>query len=132
MKTYNLGTKLHRSRRDSMIRGVCGGLAETLGIDSTMVRLFFVLVALLGGASIVMYLILWLVMPPDGQSAPTTPGENQQAGTDEISQRARSLGNEANGSYSHQGDTFLSEGYDTAKDRVELEVQGGVGNVTIR
>ena len=40
--------KLYRSRTDTMIAGVCGGLAEYLRVDSTLVRLFFVLLALGG------------------------------------------------------------------------------------
>jgi phage shock protein PspC (stress-responsive transcriptional regulator) len=46
-----------------MIAGVCGGLAEALDIDSTVVRLLFILLALLGGHGILIYLILWVIMP---------------------------------------------------------------------
>ncbi len=58
-----MADKLHRSRRDRMIAGVCGGLAERLDVDPTIVRLIFVLLALLGGHGILIYLILWLIMP---------------------------------------------------------------------
>ena len=56
---------LHRSRRNRMIAGVCGGLAETLGWDATMVRLLYVLVSILSAAfpGIVVYLVLWVVAP---------------------------------------------------------------------
>lgn len=56
-------TQLYRSRRDSMIAGVAGGLARYLGIDSTIVRLFFVLLALGDGIGVLLYAILWLTMP---------------------------------------------------------------------
>jgi phage shock protein PspC (stress-responsive transcriptional regulator) len=48
-----------------MIAGVCGGLAETLGWDATMVRLLYVLVSVLSAAfpGILVYLILWVVAP---------------------------------------------------------------------
>ena len=56
---------LHRSRRSKMIAGVCGGLAETLGWDPTMVRLLYVLVSVLSAAfpGIIVYLLLWVVVP---------------------------------------------------------------------
>jgi phage shock protein C len=46
-----------------MLGGVCGGLGEFFGIDPTLVRLFFVLLALLGGHGVLIYLILWLIVP---------------------------------------------------------------------
>ena len=56
---------LHRSRRSKMIAGVCGGLAETLGWDPTMVRLLYVLVSILSAAvpGSLVYLVLWVVVP---------------------------------------------------------------------
>lgn len=55
-------TRLERSRSDAMIAGVCGGLARYLNLDSTVVRLVFVLLAFSGPALLV-YPLLWLVMP---------------------------------------------------------------------
>ena len=55
--------KLYRSQTDSQLGGVCGGIAEFFGIDSTVIRLAFVLLALLGGHGVLLYLILWLIMP---------------------------------------------------------------------
>jgi signal transduction histidine kinase len=48
-----------RSEHDRVIAGVCGGLASTLGVDATLVRLAFALLALAGGAGIVLYFALW-------------------------------------------------------------------------
>jgi phage shock protein C len=58
----NSKTRLTRSTDDKIIAGVCGGLADYFGIDSTIVRLVFV-IAVLSGVSPIIYLILWLVMP---------------------------------------------------------------------
>lgn len=55
--------KLYRSRDEQMIAGVCGGLAEWLDLDPSIVRLIFVLMALTFGHGILVYLILLLVMP---------------------------------------------------------------------
>ena len=58
-----MNKKLYRSRKDYMIAGVCGGIAEYFDIDSTLVRLLTVLVVLLGGAGVVAYIIAWIVIP---------------------------------------------------------------------
>lgn len=55
--------KLYRSRKDYMIAGVCGGIAEYFDIDSTLVRLLTVLVVLIGGAGVIVYIIAWIVVP---------------------------------------------------------------------
>lgn len=56
---------LHRSRHHRMIAGVCGGLADWLGWSPTVVRIAYVLLSVLsaGFPGILVYLILWLVMP---------------------------------------------------------------------
>jgi phage shock protein C len=55
--------KLMRSSNNKMIAGVCGGLADYLNLDPTVVRLIFMLLFFLGGHGLLVYLILWLVMP---------------------------------------------------------------------
>jgi phage shock protein C len=57
--------KLERSRSDRMIAGVCGGIADWLGWNTTGVRILYVLLSILSVAfpGILVYLILWLVMP---------------------------------------------------------------------
>lgn len=56
--------KLKRSQ-DRMIAGVCGGLAEWLGWSADKVRVIYVIVSILSAAfpGIIVYLLLWLVMP---------------------------------------------------------------------
>ena len=49
-----------RSREDRVLAGVCGGLAARLGVDATLVRLVFALLALAGGAGVLLYLALWV------------------------------------------------------------------------
>ena len=57
--------RLRRSRKDKMIAGVCGGIAEWMGWDPTVVRLSYVLLSILSAAfpGLLIYLILWLVTP---------------------------------------------------------------------
>jgi len=55
--------RLYRSSTDRRIGGVCGGLGEFFGKDPTFIRLLFVLVSLFWGFGIILYLIMWLVVP---------------------------------------------------------------------
>ena len=55
--------KLHRSRTDKKLCGVCGGFAEYFGIDSTIVRILWILAAFFWGFGLIPYLIFALVMP---------------------------------------------------------------------
>lgn len=55
--------RLHRSLTDRKLAGVCGGIAEYLGWDPTLVRVLWIVLTFLGGSGILAYLILWLVMP---------------------------------------------------------------------
>lgn len=55
--------KLYLSNTDRKIGGVCGGLGEYFDKDSTLFRIFFVLIALLWGFGIILYLAMWLIIP---------------------------------------------------------------------
>lgn len=65
MSTVNPANPLRRSRSNKMIAGVCGGLAAWLGWDVTLVRVLYVAVSIFSAAfpGILVYLILWIVMP---------------------------------------------------------------------
>ncbi len=56
--------RLYRSRSQRMLGGVCGGLAEYLNTDPTVIRLLWVLFAFLGmGTGFIVYLIAWVIVP---------------------------------------------------------------------
>jgi phage shock protein C len=58
------GRKLYRSRTDRKIVGVLGGIAEYADVDPTAVRVIFLLLAFVtGGAAVLAYPLMWLVMP---------------------------------------------------------------------
>ncbi|MHA2788699.1 PspC domain-containing protein [Corynebacterium sp. S7] len=63
MSNSPLSRKLYRSRNDRYIAGVCGGIAETYGINATLVRLLFVIVTLAGFAGVLLYIVAWILMP---------------------------------------------------------------------
>lgn len=56
-------TDLVRPRRGKLIAGVCAGLARRFGVSPTLVRVLFVLSFFLPGPQILIYIVLWLIMP---------------------------------------------------------------------
>lgn len=67
--------KLMRSRTDEKIAGVCGGFAEYLEIDVTLVRLIWLAALFLGGWGFIAYIVAWIVMPlePEPQRVNSQP-----------------------------------------------------------
>ena len=61
--TANNNRHLYRSREECIIAGVCGGLADYFGLDVSKLRVALLIMILLGGLSIWVYIILWLVVP---------------------------------------------------------------------
>ncbi len=70
------GPRLTRSTTDKKIAGVCGGIADYFGIDSTPVRLLWVILSILCGAGIggvIAYVVAWIVIPQKYDAVPSTP-----------------------------------------------------------
>ena len=88
--------RLSRSSSERMVAGVCGGLAEYFNIDPVIVRLIFVLVTLTSGLGLLIYLLLWMIMPRDT----ALPGQRSMEQSsrqfnEEISQLGQQLSQEA-------------------------------------
>ena len=66
-----LRTRLTRSNRDEMVAGVLGGIADYFGLESSKLRLAFVVASVLSAAfpGILLYLLLWYVLP-SGEDRP--------------------------------------------------------------
>src|SRR5262245_36340021 len=62
-----------RSSENRVLGGVCAGIAEAVGVDPTLVRLVFALLALAGGAGIVLYAAIWFWSDPDRRRKPLVP-----------------------------------------------------------
>lgn len=56
---------LRRSRDDRWLGGVCGGIARITGVESWIWRLMFALLALFAGTGVVVYVLMWLLIPAD-------------------------------------------------------------------
>lgn len=90
-----MNKKLYRSNKEKMLGGVAGGLAEYFAIDPTLVRIIFVVSLFVGGAGVIAYIILWIVVPEEPYvfATPSPTPENKpneesgNASINEISQQ---------------------------------------------
>lgn len=97
-----MNQRLYRSQTDKMLGGVCGGLGEYLAIDSTIVRLFVVLFGLANGIGVLIYLVLWIVLPERGKVEELTFVSEQSrtlegepgSGAKPLGNRVQALGDE--------------------------------------
>ena len=64
--------KLVRSMSDRWIAGICGGIGEYFEIDPNVIRVVWVIVTVLTGfvAGIIIYILLWILLPEEGQARP--------------------------------------------------------------
>ena len=107
-------TTFVRSRDNVMIGGVCGGLGAFLGINPAYVRLFFLLLIFGNGIGVLLYLLLWIVIPLDGQVQPANLAKNVQNGSQEIAAQTRAASND------------LREFIHSSQSRLGLLVGGGM------
>ena len=73
--------RVYRSKNERMLAGVCGGLGEYFNIDPTLVRILFIIFALIVGGGILLYIILWLLIPEEPEAvenAQETPVEEAE------------------------------------------------------
>ena len=57
--------KLYKSKYDRKLAGVCGGIGEYLNVDPTVIRLLWVISAMLGGIGLLTYIIAAFIMPEE-------------------------------------------------------------------
>ena len=74
--------RLYRSRDDRVLFGVCGGIADWLDLDPSLVRIVFALLVITGGVGLLLYIIMAIVVPeePDYFQVPMAPGTVPPAG----------------------------------------------------
>lgn len=61
----NEAKRLYRSRTNRQLQGICGGLGEYFNVDPTLVRLVLIALSLAGGPGLILYIILWAVVPEE-------------------------------------------------------------------
>jgi len=87
MMAVQMPSRFYRSRSEKMIAGVSGGLGEYFDVDPVLIRLLFVVTAFISGAGILAYIILWIVVPLEGDDASRMDGLRRDF--DDISSRVR-------------------------------------------
>ena len=66
MKTKSFkGKRLYRSKKNKIIAGVCAGIGEYFEVDPVLIRLLWVIFALMGGSGILAYIIAWIIIPKE-------------------------------------------------------------------
>lgn len=68
----NSKKRLYRSRTDRRVAGVCGGIADYLAVDPTLVRIIWAIFALAGGPGIVIYIVMAAIIPEEPQFVQTS------------------------------------------------------------
>lgn len=91
--------KLHRSQTDKIIAGIAGGLGEYFEVDPTIVRLIFVLITILGGSGVLLYLILWVLIPKSLEGKMVIDKDRVKEVVGEIRDRAEALGKGIRGEF---------------------------------
>jgi len=83
--------KVYRSEDNYILAGVCGGLGDYFEIDPTLVRVIFVLLAIGGGAGILIYILLALIIPKKGTFSTK---KNVEEVTEEIENKVKNISKE--------------------------------------
>ena len=90
-----MNTIFYRSESDRMLGGVCGGLATYLGVDATLVRLFFVILFFGSGIGVLAYLALWIIAPEESSvNKNLTWQESLQDSGENFGERINNVGSE--------------------------------------
>jgi phage shock protein C len=63
MAKENNSKQLYRSEKNRVIAGVCGGIGEYYNFDPNILRIILVVLSILGGAGVLLYLVIWLIVP---------------------------------------------------------------------
>ena len=85
--------EFYRDKSRGMIAGVCAGLADYFGVSASLIRLGFVLLALAGGPGVVLYFILWIILP-EKTSPSAEQGQTMRENVRDIGAQARGFGRE--------------------------------------
>jgi phage shock protein C len=75
-----------RSRSDRILGGVCAGLARYFDTDPLLIRLIFVIITLAQGAGVLLYVLLWILMPEEGVESPAGGGQVIKSGIEGVKQ----------------------------------------------
>lgn len=98
---------LVRRRSHRVIAGVCAGLGDYFGVDPALVRLGFVLWTILGQWAVAVYILLWIIMPQEGEEK-ADQGTTVRDNVREVVEEARQFGSDV-GAMLQGGQTHISQ-----------------------
>ena len=70
--------RLYKSRKNKVVDGVCGGIAEYFDVDPVLVRIIFVLFSFVGGSALIAYIVGMIIMPRTPHEPVQEPGTNAE------------------------------------------------------
>ncbi len=111
--SYSNSKKLYRDPENSVIAGVCGGLSAYFNIDPVIFRLLFVIFFFAGGASVLVYVILWIVLPKAETAAQKLEMRGEKVNVSNLEKKIR-------------------EEYDSVKENVKENVSRATSSETYK
>lgn len=79
MVKFNPRKRLYRSRKQRSLAGVCGGIAEYLDVDPSLVRIAWVILSTLGGPAVLLYIVMAAVVPEEPEFIQATAEKPKRA-----------------------------------------------------
>ncbi len=113
-----MAKRLYRSRKNSVIAGVCGGIAEHFDIDPTLVRIVAVISIFINGIGLIAYIIGWIFIPQNPELLTEEEADKQKGKTGTIKEKVENVASEIGKEI--RGDT------DKAGHRKNLALIGGL------
>lgn len=97
--------KLYRSNSDRVIAGLCGGLGDFFDVDSTIIRIIFIILTIWGGVGVILYLIGMIVVPAEPSEYDKTTEQAKKRGSDpdfsEFEAKIKSAANDIKNNFEH-------------------------------
>ena len=93
-KEGKLAKRLYRSKKDCVIAGVCGGIAEHFDIDPTLVRIVAVISIFINGIGLIAYIIGWIFIPQNPKFLTKEETDKQKGKTGTIKQKVENVASE--------------------------------------
>jgi len=84
-----MAKRLYRNETEKVLGGVCAGLGDFLGIDPVFLRIFFIIWTVMGELSVLIYVILWIVVPRS-----TAPDADDNFELNDVGSRFQQMGRE--------------------------------------
>ncbi len=96
-------SSIYRSEQNKFLGGVCGGLGEYFNIDPNIIRLIFILLTVFGGFGLIIYLILWVILPTQSQTS--SGNDRLKENLNDVKEKVLEFAHDIRGSVKEQSPT---------------------------